>query len=94
MKISKALSIIIKKNILQMVVMLLTISVKVGSQMKYGIQQMRNPVITRISFRAVRGSSSAGTSPVLDTDRLSSLTLIFSECHYPMGFLWRRKATK
>ena len=49
--------------------MLLTISVKVGSQMKYGIQQMRNPVITRISFRAVRGSSSASAdmSSVLDT---------------------------
>ena len=67
--------------------MLLTISVKVGSQMKYGIQQMRNPVITRISFRAVRGSSSADTSPVLDTDRLSILTLMFLE---RMGFLLRR----
>ena len=73
--------------------MLLTISVKVGSQMKYGIQQMRNPVITRISFRAVRGSSSPSTTPVLDTgvsmvtDRLSILTLMFSE---RMGFLWGR----
>ena len=73
--------------------MLLTISVKVGSQMKYGIQQMRNPVITRISFRAVRGSSSPSTTPVLDTgvsmvtDRLSILTLMFSE---RMGFLLRR----
>ena len=47
--------------------MLLTISVKVGSQMKYGIQQMRNPVITRISFRAVRGSSSPSTTPVPDS---------------------------